>query len=90
MTPHQAKLLALLRDRALAGDPTPSFDEMAAHLGCPSKSKIGEALDVLVRRGAITREHNRKRAITVVVVDDFARGYRAGVEAERARHTRVA
>lgn len=81
MTPRQSELLAYLRERALAGDVSPSFEEMRAHLGVASKSRVHDLILALEQRGHITRDYNRNRSITVVGIDEYARGYRDGLAA---------
>lgn len=84
MTPRQATLLSFLRERALAGDVTPSFDEMAAAIGTTSKGRVAALIEGLESSGHITRLHDRKRAITVTGIDEYQRGYRAGFLAGQA------
>lgn len=88
MTPVQSRLLAFLRQRALSGDVTPSFAEMASHLGVKSKSNICRVLDALEAEGKITRRRGRERAITVLGLSEFElgriEGYRQGYAAAKA------
>lgn len=82
MTPRQSQLLSFLRDRALAGDVTPSFEEMKIAIGSHSKAEVHQFIVHLERIGAITRDYSdrqaRARAITVTGIDEYQRGYRAG------------
>jgi SOS-response transcriptional repressor LexA len=81
MTPRQAQLLAFLRQRELAGGVSPTFDEMAAHLGLRAKSGISRIVVALEGLGAITRKPNGERAIHVVGLSEYDRGYHDGYAA---------
>ena len=80
MTPRQADLLTFLRRRAMASDVSPSFREMAAHLGLASLGGIYRILAALERDGCITWPGKLDRglparSIRVVGIGDYARGY---------------
>lgn len=85
MTRRQALPLAFLRERALAGGAQPSFEEMGAAIGVTSKGFVSNLLKGLERRGAVKLLPGAYRAVTVVGVDDYARGYRAGLAAGLAQ-----
>lgn len=87
MTRRQAALLDFLRERTLAGQPVPSFDEMAVHIGLLSKSTIGDHLDALERQGFIKRERGRNRSITVTGIDEYAKGYHEGFRDGQAQRS---
>lgn len=84
MTSRQASLLAFLRQRELAGDLSPTFAEMMAHLGCRSKSEVHRILTALEERGEIRRMPNRARAIQTVNNTNYFRGFRDGYAAKAA------
>jgi SOS-response transcriptional repressor LexA len=89
MTKQQAILLQFLRARALADDVSPSFREMAAHLGLHSTSGVRRILDALVRDGHLIRPQYLRsgavpRGFVVRAIDDYARGYRDGQRDARA------
>lgn len=85
MTKRQAQLLAFLRERALAGDVAPSFEEMGVAIGVTSKGFIANLLKGLERRGAVKLLPGAYRAVTVTGIDDYARGYRDGFAAAQAQ-----
>lgn len=81
MTPRQSQLLAFLRERALAGDVMPSFEEMSAHMNL-SRSGVHRIVVSLERRGHIVRGYrNSSRSITTTGITEYQRGYRDGLAA---------
>lgn len=66
MTPRQAETLKFLEDEAAAGRPTPSFSEIANHLGLRSKSGVVRLLDALEKRGRVTRLDRTARSVRLV------------------------
>lgn len=79
MTPRQSDLMRFLRARAMAGDVSPSFDEMARHLGISSKSGVHRLLTELGALGKINRTPNIARSIEIVGFGEYERGYRDGL-----------
>ncbi len=65
LTPRQATLLAFLESEAAAGRPSPSFQEMADHLGLRSKAGIHRLVTGLEERGHLVRLPHRARALGV-------------------------
>jgi DNA-binding MarR family transcriptional regulator len=66
LTPRQRHVLSYLIDREQAGQPTPSFQEIADALGVTSRSQIARYLDCLEQRGYITRQPAGARSIRVI------------------------
>lgn len=63
MTKDQAKILQYVKD---CGDVTPTYREMAAHLGWKSWGGIRAILDALVLRGELERFDGKSRGLRVV------------------------
>lgn len=70
LTFQQDKLLAFLKKRATESNVSPSFDEMADHLGLGSKSGVHRLITGLEERGHIRRQPHRARAIEIVDIEN--------------------
>jgi SOS-response transcriptional repressor LexA len=66
LTVKQARLFAFIQARITTLGYAPTFDEMATEFGYLSLATVHEHLNSLERKGYITREFNRARAITLV------------------------
>ena len=62
---RQRDLLTFIQGRLETSPVSPSFDEMAAHLGLKSKSGVLRLVDALVERGHLVRIRQRARAIAL-------------------------
>lgn len=91
LTARQSELLTFLK----RCDTSPSFEEMAQHLGIASKSGIHRLLTSLQERGFIRRRVGAKRAIelvqpdplrTVLTVDLIAELQRRGLNVSGPLH----
>jgi SOS-response transcriptional repressor LexA len=71
LTPRQRKLLAFLIAET-AANRSPSYVEMAAHLGLVSKSGMVPILAALEERGFIRRLRYRSRSIEILRTTDAA------------------
>lgn len=87
MTRRQALLLDFLRERTLAGQPAPSFNEMAAHLGMTSKGGVARLVGALVQRGFVKRLPHQSRGLSVTGIDEYAKGYHAGFRDGQAQRS---
>lgn len=67
MTGAQYRLLTFLAT-SLSGGATPSFDEMARHMGLASKSGVHRLLTALQRDGFIHRRRGAVRHIEILRV----------------------
>lgn len=65
LTAKQDELLALLRAKEAAGEPTPSYQELTVELGLKSNSGVFRLLDALEERKFIERRPNRARSISL-------------------------
>lgn len=84
MNSNQSALLAFLRQRALTSDFSPTFQEMADHLGITSKGHVAKLIDGLEQRGQVVRIKRRlHRGIIVVGISDYQCGYRDGLAQAR-------
>src|SRR4051812_44706370 len=66
LTLRQRALLDFIRAQIIKTGMTPTYDEMADHLGLVSKSGINRLVVALEERGKIRRLPNRSRAMEVV------------------------
>lgn len=66
LTFRQSQLLRFLKARKEAGETCPSFDEMVAHTGASSKSRVHALIQALEDRGHIRRLKGRARAIEII------------------------
>jgi repressor LexA len=72
VTPKQLRILQLIRQSRVARGYSPTMQELADALGI-SKVTVFEHVEVLVRKGALTREPNKARSLSIaddVVVPD--------------------
>lgn len=83
MNSNQSALLGFLRQRALTSDFPPTFQEMADHLGISSKGHVAALIDGLEQRGKVQRIKGLHRAVLVVGITDYDRGYRDGLAQAR-------
>lgn len=67
LTPKQKTLLMYLDSTIKETGICPSFDEMRIHMGLKSKSGIHRLLDELESRNYIRKEHNKKRALEILI-----------------------
>lgn len=97
ITPKQLKILQLIRDWRLRHGYSPTMAELAAEIGV-SKVTVFEHVETLVKKGALRREPNRARSLSIadgMPVPDEARPLRfplvgkivAGAPLERVADT---
>jgi repressor LexA len=77
ITRRMHDLLELLQHRHAAGEPVPSYEEMAAGLGLKVKSGIHRLVEGLEERGFLRRIPHRARCLELVDPDDLAEQFRA-------------
>ena len=65
LTDAQARLFRFIEREIRAGRRAPTFAEMAAYMGFPSKSGVHRLIAALEERGWIVRMPNRARAIAL-------------------------
>ena len=63
LTKRQAVALGLITHRLNSTGISPSYDELAAHLGLRSKSGVCRVVDQLVERGHLVRLERRARGL---------------------------
>lgn len=66
MTEQQLKLLTFIRAFVAEHEYSPSYDQMAAHLGLASKSGVHRLIVALEERGKIVRVADRARSVSPV------------------------
>jgi len=74
LTPKQLKILQLIRDHRIALGYSPTMQELADELGV-SKVTVFEHVEALIKKGALRREPNKARSLSLVdnaVVPDEA------------------
>ena len=64
LTPKQLKILQLIRDKRVQAGYSPTMQELADALGV-SKVTVFEHVEALIRKGALTREPNKARSLTI-------------------------
>jgi repressor LexA len=72
LTERQQQILDFIRDRQEATGYTPSTHEIKEHFGFGSKTAVIDHLRALERKGALTREPGKARALTLKSVVDRA------------------
>lgn len=78
LTPKQLKILQLIRDWRVQRGVSPTMQELANAIGV-SKVTVFEHVEALIRKGALTRDPNKARSLTLasgVPVPDEARPLR--------------
>ena len=66
LTPVQAELLAVLRDRAGRGESAPSYRELCEEFGWASTGTARDHLQALARKGYVTLGGGRARQVRLV------------------------
>ena len=69
LTPKQVEIFRLIRDARLSQGYSPTLQELAAQLGV-SRVTVHEHVERLIEKGALTRETNKARSLSVA--EDFA------------------
>jgi repressor LexA len=64
LTPKQLKILQLIRDHRVRTGCSPTMQELADELGV-SKVTVFEHVEALIRKGALTREPNKARSLSI-------------------------
>ncbi len=64
LTPKQLKILQLIRDSRVTHGYSPTMQELADALGI-SKVTVFEHVEALIRKGALTREANKARSLSI-------------------------
>ena len=64
LTPKQLEVLELIRDSQNANGYSPTMQELAQQIGV-SKVTVFERIEALIRKGALTREPNRARSLSI-------------------------
>ncbi len=64
LTPKQLKILQLIRDYRIANGFSPTMQELADELGV-SKVTVFEHVEALINKGALTREPNKARSLSI-------------------------
>jgi len=75
LTPKQLKILKLIRDKRIVDGYSPTMQELADELGI-SKVTVFEHVEALIRKGALHREPNKARSLSIsddMVMPDEAR-----------------
>ena len=65
LTPRQLDVLRLIRDHRITHGYSPTMQELAEHLGI-SKVTVFEHIEALLRKGALLREPNKARSLSIV------------------------
>ncbi|HAW96624.1 MAG: repressor LexA [Phycisphaerae bacterium] len=68
MTPKQVEIFRLIRDARMSQGFSPTLQELAAGLGV-SRVTVHEHVEQLIKKGALTRETNKARSLSVA--EDF-------------------
>ncbi len=67
LTPQQSNLLLFIQKYTFENNHvSPTYDEMASHLGLKAKSNVFRIVTALRRRGFISFPKNRKRSIQII------------------------
>jgi len=69
LTPKQIEIFRLIRDARMSQGFSPTLQELAAQLGV-SRVTVHEHVEQLIKKGALTRETNKARSLSVA--EDFA------------------
>jgi repressor LexA len=69
LTPKQVEIFRLIRDARMSQGFSPTLQELAAQLGV-SRVTVHEHVEQLIKKGALTRETNKARSLSVA--EDFA------------------
>jgi len=64
LTPKQLKILKLIRDYRITHGYSPTMQELAEELGI-SKVTVFEHVEALIKKGALTREANKARSLSI-------------------------
>src|SRR5690606_15587891 len=64
LTPKQLKILKLIRDWRVRSGYSPTMQELADELGV-SKVTVFEHVEALIRKGALVREPNKARSLSI-------------------------
>ncbi|MCA9281127.1 MAG: transcriptional repressor LexA [Phycisphaeraceae bacterium] len=64
LTPKQLKILKLIRDSRVRSGYSPTMQELADELGV-SKVTVFEHVEALIKKGALTREANKARSLSI-------------------------
>ncbi|MCA9310680.1 MAG: transcriptional repressor LexA, partial [Phycisphaerales bacterium] len=64
LTPKQLKILQLIRDSRVRCGYSPTMQELADELGV-SKVTVFEHVEALIKKGALTREPNKARSLSI-------------------------
>ena len=64
LTPKQLKILQIIRDRRIAHGYSPTMQELADELGV-SKVTVFEHIETLIKKGALRREPNKARSLSL-------------------------
>ena len=64
LTPKQLRILKLIRDSRIAHGYSPTMQELADELGV-SKVTVFEHVEALIKKGALVREANRARSLSI-------------------------
>lgn len=78
LTPKQLRILQLIRDCRVRNGYSPTMQELADQIGV-SKVTVFEHVEALIKKGALTRDPNKARSLSIadgVVVPDEGRPYR--------------
>ena len=78
LTPKQLKILQLIRDCRVRHGYSPTMQELADQI-CVSKVTVFEHVEALIKKGALTRDPNKARSLSIaegVVVPDEGRPLR--------------
>ncbi len=78
LTPKQLRILQLIRDCRVRHGYSPTMQELADEIGV-SKVTVFEHVEALIKKGALVREPNKARSLSIsdgVVVPDEDRPYR--------------
>ena len=68
LTPKQVEIFRLIRDARMSQGFSPTLQELAAELGV-SRVTVHEHVEQLIKKGALTRETNKARSLSVA--EDF-------------------
>ncbi|MCC6322685.1 MAG: transcriptional repressor LexA [Phycisphaerales bacterium] len=78
LTPKQLKILQLIRDCRVRNGYSPTMQELADEIGV-SKVTVFEHVEALIKKGALTRDPNKARSLSIaegVAVPDESRPFR--------------
>ena len=64
LTPKQLEVVELIRESRMINGYSPTMQELAEQLGV-SKVTVFERIEALIRKGALTREPNRARSLSI-------------------------